>query len=273
MKKCFGRWFLGVCLLVLCAGTTVSAKEAAILPGVKIDQLDVSGMNREEALTALQAYEKELGDEVLQLKVGDTTLEANISDFGMTWANEEVVDQALGLGRTGNIVRRYKDQKDLQKEGKVFPLSWRADEALVRTYVEETCAKYDKDAQNASLIRKNGAFEFVAGSTGQELDVAASVIRIVDYLENTWTSASSGEVLELPTVVTQPEGSAEELAHIKDLIGSYTTSFSTSNANRCLNVKTGAEKFDGMVVYPGEEVSATVVAWSSIREKRFLYIK
>lgn len=256
MKKNFGKYVLGVCLLVLILGMTVCAEEATILKGVRIDQVDVSGMTKAEAVSALEAYEEKLGDQTLKLGIGDHVVEAKLSQFGITFDNEEAVDEALGLGRTGNVVKRYKDQKDLQAQGKVYGLSWNVDEALVQEFVETECTVYDQEAENASLSRANGAFQFVAGKQGLVLDTSAAVNTIVDYLENSWTSDGADQVLELKTKVTEPEGSAEELAYVTDLLGSFTTSFSTSSSNRCKNVNSGAEHIDGTVLYPGEEFSA-----------------
>ena len=42
---------------------------------------------------------------------------------------------------------------------------------------------------------------------------------------------------------------------MKDLLGTFTTSFSSSNAKRSLNVNSGAEHIDGTVLYPGEAFS------------------
>ncbi len=256
MKKIWTKYVLGVCLLMGLLGMTACAEEDTILNGVMIDQVDVSGMTRAEAVSALEAYEEELGEQTLKLGIGDNVVEVTLSELGVSYANEDVVDTALGLGRTGNVVKRYKDQKDLQSEGKTYSLSWDADEDLVREFVEEECTKYDQDAQNASLSRVNGEFQFVAGTQGLELDVDAAVSTIVEYLQNDWSAENADEVLELETVVTEPEGSAEELAYVTDLLGSYTTSFSTSSSNRCKNLQSGAEHIDGTVLYPGEEFSA-----------------
>lgn len=256
MKKYMKRMFLGVCLLMLFAGMNVCAAEDTILKGVMIGQVDVSGMTRKEALAALDAYEEKLGEQTISLGIGDDVVEAGLSSFGMTYSNEEVVDEALGIGRTGNIVKRYKDQKDLQHSGKVFALSWEANEALVKSFVEENCTKYDREAKNASLSRTGGKFEFVAGTQGLVLDVDASVRVIMDYLQNGWSSDGTEEVIALKTKITEPEGSAEQLAYVKDLLGSFTTSFSTSSSNRCKNVNSGAEHINGTVLYPGEQFSA-----------------
>ena len=255
MKKWKGSLLLAICLLAMTSSMTVCAAGETILKGVSIDKLDVSGMTREEALAALESYEKNLGGQSIKLGIGDNVIEAKLSDLGVTFDNEDLVDEAIGVGHAGNIVKRYKDQKDLQHSGKTFPLSWQTNEDTVRTYVENNCIKYDKKAQNASLTRENGAFNFVAGTEGLELNVDSAVRTISDYLENSWTSDNT-EVLNLETQVTEPEGSAEELANIKDLLGSFTTSFSTSGSNRCKNVSSGASHINGTVLYPGEEFSA-----------------
>lgn len=255
MKKWKGSILLAICLLAMASSMTVCAAGETILKGVSIDKLDVSGMTREEALAALESYEKNLGGQSIKLGIGDNVIEAKLSDLGVTFDNEDLVDEAIGVGHAGNIVKRYKDQKDLQHSGKTFPLSWQTNEDTVRTYVENNCTKYDKKAQNASLTRENGAFNFVAGTEGLELNVDSAVRTISDYLENSWTSDNT-EVLNLETQVTEPEGSAEELANIKDLLGSFTTSFSTSGSNRCKNVSSGASHINGTVLYPGEEFSA-----------------
>ena len=255
MKKWKGSLLLAICLLAMASSMTVCAAGETILKGVSIDKLDVSGMTREEALAALESYEKNLGGQSIKLGIGDNVIEAKLSDLGVTFDNEDLVDEAIGVGHAGNIVKRYKDQKDLQHSGKTFSLSWQTNEDTVRTYVENNCTKYDKKAQNASLTRENGAFNFVAGTEGLELNVDSAVRTISDYLENSWTSDNT-EVLNLETQVTEPEGSAEELANIKDLLGSFTTSFSTSGSNRCKNVSSGASHINGTVLYPGEEFSA-----------------
>ena len=255
MKKWKGSLLLAICLLAMTSSMTVCAAGETILKGVSIDKLDVSGMTREEALAALESYEKNLGGQSIKLGIGDNVIEAKLSDLGVTFDNEDLVDEAIGVGHAGNIVKRYKDQKDLQHSGKTFPLSWQTNEDTVRTYVENNCTKYDKKAQNASLTRENGAFNFVAGTEGLELNVDSAVRTISDYLENSWTSDNT-EVLNLETQVTEPEGSAEELENIKDLLGSFTTSFSTSGSNRCKNVSSGASHINGTVLYPGEEFSA-----------------
>lgn len=246
---------VGICLLALCMGMTVFAEEATILKGVTIDGVDVSGMNRREAVQALEAHEAKIGAQKVTLKIGEETVETDLTAFGLTCSSEEAVDEALGIGRVGNIVKRYKDQKDLQHGGREITPGWEADRAQVKAFLEENCTKFDREAENATLSRSNGAFDFVPGTQGLVLDVDGSVQVIMEWLEQGVSSEGMDNTLELKTKITEPEGSAEQLSEVKDLLGSFSTSFSTSSAKRCMNVNSGAEHVNGTVLYPGESFS------------------
>ena len=169
MKKLWRSATVLTCLLVLALGMTVCAAEATILKGITIEGVDVSGMTKDQAISALEAYETKLGEEILKLKIGNNELDAPLSSFGVTYSNEDAVTSALRVGRTGNIVKRYKDQKDLQHSGMNYTLSRQANKEMVKVYVEETCTQYDQPAKNASLSRENGAFTFVPGEQGVEM--------------------------------------------------------------------------------------------------------
>ena len=53
----------------------------------------------------------------------------------------------------------------------------------------------------------------------------------------------------------EPAGTAEDLAKVKDVLGTFTTSFSTSGGSRSANVSNGCSLINGTTLYPGEEFS------------------
>ena len=59
----------------------------------------------------------------------------------------------------------------------------------------------------------------------------------------------------LDVEITEPKGSQEELAKVKDVLGQGVTDYSASSAARATNVKNGTSKLNGKVLYPGEEIS------------------
>ena len=106
-------------------------------------------------------------------------------------------------------------------------------------------------AEDNSLIRENGEFRFVPGKEGVEVDIVNSVYAINDFLSDGWNG--SDNEIDLVTKTVEPRGSEEELAQIKDLLGAYSTDFSSSSAGRAKNVTTGCSKVNGTILYPGDE--------------------
>lgn len=59
------------------------------------------------------------------------------------------------------------------------------------------------------------------------VDENASVAAIYDYLTGSWVRGEDGSVA-LVMAVDEPKGKTEELAKVKDVLGTFTTSYSTS---------------------------------------------
>ena len=87
------------------------------------------------------------------MRIGDETATATAQDFGLTWENTEVVEEAMALGKSGNIIKRYKDTKDLENHTTTFELTYEPDESLVADFVERMAQTYDREATDGSLYR------------------------------------------------------------------------------------------------------------------------
>lgn len=256
------RFIVFVLLLALgfaFAGTGTSealAKEKedpVIHKGIYVDEIDLSGMTVAEAKAEVDAYAGRLEEETLTLEIFDEKVEVTLGELGLRCTNMDVIEEAAQLGKTGNAIKRYKERKDLEHENKVYNLSWMVDSASVRNFVSTECVKFDSEAEDAALKRVNGAFEIVDGNTGTKLDVEGSVQAILNYIENDWNKENGSVVL--PVETDYPRGSEEELSRVKDVLGTFTTSYSTSNGSRSKNISNGAQLINGTVLYPGDTFS------------------
>lgn len=226
-----------------------------IYKGIFIGEIDVSGMTAEQATNAVQQYiENMKSAEITLIVAQNEKVSATIGDFGPVWANPEVVERATSVVTKGNVIERYKARKDIEHNGMKLDLEISFDENAMSTFMNENCKKYDLDVTNSSLTRENGKFVIVEGEPGMSLDVISSVTLLQNNLYDEYLAGAN----EISLVVTQvlPEGSTEELKAVKDLLGSYTTSFTTSNSNRSANVTNGCRLINGTTLYPGEEFSA-----------------
>ncbi len=243
---------------VVCASSLMVSAEgtAQMKTGVYIEDIDVSGMSAEEAKSAVEEYLAEMREMTVVLRAAQgNEVEVTAADFGMEWSNTEIVEEAISLGTTGNPIAKYKQIKDLETNGMVYKLEYSFDDALVAQVIQEKCLEFDQHAQNATMERVNGEFVIYDEVVGAVVDEEASVEAIKTALASSDNMTEDGFVIDLVAKVEEPTGTAEDLRAVKDLLGSFTTSYSSSGSSRSANVANGASLINGSVIYPGEEFS------------------
>ena len=248
----------GICafalMLFLGMNMTTRAQEDTIKDGIFISGVEVSGMSREEATQAVEAYVAELENVIITLEAADgNDVPVSAGELGMTWSNPEVIDAALEIGMHGNVIERYKIMKDLQHENQHFDLAFDFDIGAIDVVLREKCAIYDQDAIDLMLKRVDGAFVIEEGRIGYMLDVETSIDTVYDYLVQEWEEAPCSIALNIE--VEQPKGTVEELSKVKDVLGTFTTSYKSSGTARSANVANACNLVNGITLYPGEEFS------------------
>lgn len=243
-----------VCLFFGAGQEAFAAPNDTIREGVTADGIDLSGMTKDQATAAIRGYVDGLGQTEISLQAQDgRTVSVTAGELGVSWKNTELAAEAVSLGKKGNIVARYKAMKDLKNRGMDFHVELDFDKDAIAQVVAEQCTQFNAEAVDAHLKRENGAFIVEEGKTGYVVDEAASVNAVYDYLMTQWNR--SGGSVELVMAVDEPQGKAEDLQKVKDVLGTFTTSYSSSGAARSQNVANGCKLIDGTTVYPGEAFS------------------
>lgn len=234
----------------------VNAKTSdTISKGVFIEGIDVSGMTREEAKEAVLEYVTSLDEVQITLNViEDKQVVTTAGELGLKWSNEDILEEAVEHGKSGNLIKRYKALKDLERQPKVMPIKFSVDREMLHQIVTEKCEAYNKKAKNPSLFRENGVFTVQDGKTGTVVDVENSIAAIDNYMLEEWNHEPA--TIDLVVMVDEPKGNKEDLLQVKDVLGSFTTSYHTSNAARSGNVSNGTRLINGTTLFPGESFSA-----------------
>ena len=238
------------------AGSAVVSQDAqTIADGVKIGSVDVSGMTGSDAKNAVTEYINSLKAATFTLTgAEDKTVEAKSEDMGVTADVDSAVEKAQAVGKSGSLIRRYKETQDLKKSDVVIDMKLQVDKQKTANLLYANGDSLNVKAVNMGLKRENGAFTIIDGQDGQEVDYVQSVYAINDFLVDQWDG--SNNMIQLVVNDVKPEGSEEELAKVKDVLGTFTTTFPLNSAGRTQNVTRGCESINGSVVYPGEEFSA-----------------
>ena len=136
------------------ADVQAAATFNTIEKGVFIGDMDVSGMTTLEAEEAVNEYIDSLKQkEITWNALNDNTVTVTAGDLGLKWQNKNIVDEAGMLGKSGNVVQRYKSLKDLEHQNEIFPLEISFDDAMIRTVINEQCLQYNVEAIDGSLTR------------------------------------------------------------------------------------------------------------------------
>ena len=206
------KWIPLFTLAALCIGfaggraatKAETAENHKIADGVYIGNVYVGGMTEEEAVDAISAYAQSVDDAVLTLNANGKSVEVSAQELGITFQNTNAVQEALAVGRNGNLIKRYKDKKDLEHGSKVFELPLGLNETAAREVLTAKAEKLNNEAVDNGLIRENGQFQFIEGSSGVEVNVEKSLMTIEDYLKNNWDGTDAS--IDLVAEVVEPAG-------------------------------------------------------------------
>lgn len=232
----------------------VQAREGKIETGIYVDDIDISGLTEDEAEAEIEAYVATFGDTKITLHApegGEIT--ASAADLGLKWGNREILEEAASFGRDGDVLQCYKELRDLEYKNRVYRVKFDFDKDRIRTLIEENAGQYDQEAVNASLHKTETGFEVTEGQTGRVVDRDGTVESVYEYLTDEWTGGACD--LDVLVETQEPQGRVEDLEKVKDVLGTFTTSFATSGEARSANVANGCRLLNGITLYPGDEIS------------------
>lgn len=244
-------------------------KDGFICEGVFVSGIDLSGKTAEEAKQLLKQQFDELMVKKVEVEIyseGEVKAseEVSFADLGLESAGDEVitaaVEEALVIGTKGNLIERYKELKDTEENKVVHKLDFKYDESKLDSFIKNLSDKYEMKAEDAVLTRANGKFTVTGGQTGFEFDdksMHSAIKEMVDGFVSGLPDTMSSETkftAELKEV--KPKYDKDELAKIKDLLGTYTTSYGAGATGRVLNIINGAKLINGSLLLPGEVLSA-----------------
>ena len=233
----------------------VSAKESKIESGIYANDMDLSGMTTQEAGDKIKTYVDSFGVAEITLNaVNGGTIDTTAAELGLKWGNETILDEVANFGRDGDILQCYKELKDLEHSNKIYKVAFDFDKDRIRTIIEENAEQYNQEAVNATMMKTETGFEITEGHIGVMVDTEASADAVYNYLTDNWDG--TGCAIDLVIVVDEPIGKAEDLAKVQDVLGTFTTSYSTSGGSRSANVANGCNLINGTTLFPGEEFSA-----------------
>ncbi|HKL98723.1 MAG TPA: VanW family protein [Mobilitalea sp.] len=244
--------FLSIFLTFMGRAFYASAEENdnRICRGVFIDEVEISGMTETEAQSAVDAFAEKLRGKGIAIQVGDNTVFTTLGELGYTYEPNDNIKQALALGTAGNLIKRYKDIKDIEQGNVIYPLNFTIDEDSIMRLVEEKASIYNVAPVNATVTRKQGEFVYTDHILGSKVEVAATAEVILNTVINNWNRMDI--VVNAVMVDDVPIYTRDVVEKCNTILGVFTTEYASSAEGRAANLANGAKLINNTVLYPGE---------------------
>ena len=242
---------------VYAAGKITEPEPGVIVDGVYAGNINLSGLTSDEAKESVNEYIENLEKKTITIITGDHEDVLDLSEVGIEWSNPELVDEAMDLAKTGNVISRFKILSDLKRENKVFDLKLNVNSQKLNEFVEETLKSYDQEAKEPTITKKGSSFVITDEEQGLTVDVDSTVASINEQIMSDWKEDTA--TIQTTVTVAEPKHTASELKNIKDVLGRKTTSYSSSNVGRTKSLVLSTQRLDGTIIWPGETISVSTL--------------
>lgn len=227
---------------------------AAKLPeGLSLEGVEISGLSLEEASNNIENYIDSLENKKVRLDIEGKMFDALYSELGLNYENKNEILSTLESYTQGNTIERYIKSADLEVTPVALTLDGGFDAQKVSDFVNHSAQGLEIEAKDATIKRADGKFLITESTEGLSIDEE----KTIEALETGVSTATEGNTVEVKavTAVTKPKVAADDLRQIKDVLGSFTTDFSTSSAARAKNLSVGTSKINSHILMPGETLS------------------
>lgn len=244
---------LGTIIFTSYSYVQVKHWDSLILPTVKIENEDLTGMTKEEAQKLMM---DKYSSQVIKKKIDIVTEEKKYTlDYSMLDAKyniNEAIEQAVSYGKDMNMFQRYKAIKSpIVTEIK---LKFEYNENIVDELLADIAKNTNKKPVNATITMVgSGKFSVTNDVIGRQLQQET----LKKDIKSKINGVISGDAISIVAPVSQvkPKVTTAALKTINTRISSYSTNFASSADGRVTNIGLSTKSINGTLLMPGEVFS------------------
>lgn len=252
--------------------------------GITVNGIAIGGMTPEEAAEALKSAENGVVKNIsISLVSGDTAFTATSTDLGIIYNTEEVLGEAMLLGREGSLKELREELADIESNGRAFTLTYTIDPDVLSQYIATLSREFDVNPVNASFkirelpmsttkgvnaydtvnvgLPSDGSvkdlrdlrFEFIEGKNGESIDHDALVNTLMQRIQ-----AEDFSDVEIPLITVPPEITMDILKDKLVLRATASTSYASGSygrKERVHNMTKATGMIYGTTLLPGQQFS------------------
>ena len=244
-----------VLLVVLVSGVLILflSYQDKILPGVRVEWIDVGSLTKDEARKKIELSQQEFLSAPVEIIAGENKLETSRAELGFSMDAQKAVDKCYLVGRSGSLVKRFNQFWTAYLHQIELPCEEvKVDYSTAEKVLEPLTKSIGDQPQNARLvINDRDQITIIPGKPGLTADLESSFVDLLSF-HKPFTAT-----VELQFREKEPEVTTEDVQAwgINGLLATYSTSFDASNINRSHNIALASKALDNCLVKPGEVFS------------------
>jgi len=235
------------------AGFTAHVPNTRIAIGVAISGIDVGGMTREEASTALQdtLARQDQAEIILRHPTKPDTWRKTLGMLGADIDVGVAIDKALAVGDAESIGQRIINGDKPRNVAISIPIS--VSEEVTKAWLRQIAHQLNRLPTDAHAFAKKGVGLTIdrLHKNGIRMDMDATWSDVILNGDGLFDGSEATVVLK----TVEPKITKQDLSPLGTLRSAYFTNYASSSANRKSNLALAASKLDGHLLQPGEVFS------------------
>lgn len=233
-KKIF-KLSIAIILVIVCAVVsyiyfTVQKFNDSIFPGVQVEEVNLSGATKDEAMKILrEKYSDAMLNKKINIKAKDKNYFINYPDLKAKYNIDDTVNHAMSYGKDKNMFSKYMLIKG--KKGKVYELELSYDVKPIDKMIDKIAKETNVKPVDAKLSFDGGSFGVKEDKKGVELEKEKLKKEIISNINDKHQDVV---VINAPFKVIASKVTAEVLKSVNSKLGSYSTNYATSSEARLL---------------------------------------
>lgn len=250
---------------VLSVQKRVEEWSGKIYPNIYVENINLSGLNKEEAINLLnEKIMKPIENKVITVKAGDKSIKIKYTDLSPKYNINSTVERVMEYGK--NLGLFEKNSLITGDEKKESHLDFTYDENKLAEYENKLSKMVNRNAKNATIKINSDNISILEGKDGQEIEKEKMATLVKEAIN---TNPNGNNIVEIPVNVTKPKITKDMLLKIDGVIGSFSTSYASSDASRSANVEIATRTVNGKILMPGETFSYNNTLGERTKEKGY----
>lgn len=244
---------LVACTVIISAFVAFSAymTDSGIRRGIKIESMDVSGMDPERARLLLrESVNRTYPEGVFSLDYGGRTWEFGLNAISYRFLVDDAVDRAYSAGRSGGFLSRLFSASSILMTQPTLKVENEFDRDKLAAILEGIKKEVDLEPLNSTVSYVSGKIGITPDNDGRRLGIDRSMKLVENHLRE-----RDFKGIDLPVDVVRPAVPYGEVKEIDAVLSYFSTVFNSGDVNRSDNIRLACSKLNGRILMPGEEFS------------------